>query len=576
MKKFLFSIALFFLLTPLFIVQAATRRVNAPNLGSGEVLLGDTAIFWFGNLTADENYSDVRVGYNNEGIRVHISNFDRILQYQQSFSKDTYHSYDSVDLFLHTGSQSTTSVDGSSYYFGTQHHQFEEDSNYKVSFTGTGGSWQENSVDYTIDAGWRGQGPNDEQIDRGWNATYFIPFSSIGLSSPPAEGTVIRFGIELFDKDLGSTIRTTNWPETFSKTNPSSWGELHFGLPKHESSSSVSQVVSIKNGIDGAEVIDAAVGGHSVCGAPFSANGYFNDWPLVNKYDYVSALGNNGPLAQFAVQNQYDLGDWPCLSKYFTQFPLSGVSGNDVVSAKLVMQHFGNSLPSEAPTSKIQILTFEGDINEQTINWNNAPYASENISFTSVDPLPNGGSAVYYDFDVTYAVAEALSEGKNMLNLAVYSSDTPRHTGKYFSTSDAGESARPELVIQLGNGSSSACEASFPDICNSIFKDYIENLYNEGVVNGYSNGNYGPADPVTRAQMAKFVVLAFDFDLITSGASFPDVMNSDSLYPYIQTLKNKGIISGYGDGTFRPGEVVNREQVTKFVVNAMKEQGINT
>jgi len=39
---------------------------------------------------------------------------------------------------------------------------------------------------------------------------------------------------------------------------------------------------------------------------------------------------------------------------------------------------------------------------------------------------------------------------------------------------------------------------------------WIKQLAAEGITSGCGGGNYCPGDPVTRAQMAKFLVLAFN------------------------------------------------------------------
>lgn len=43
--------------------------------------------------------------------------------------------------------------------------------------------------------------------------------------------------------------------------------------------------------------------------------------------------------------------------------------------------------PAPQP-SYIQVLTVDQDWNENTLTWNNAPLAAENITGTWVDPLP--------------------------------------------------------------------------------------------------------------------------------------------------------------------------------------------
>jgi hypothetical protein len=53
-----------------------------------------------------------------------------------------------------------------------------------------------------------------------------------------------------------------------------------------------------------------------------------------------------------------------------------------------------------------------------------------------------------------------------------------------------------------------------------------------------------------------------------SPALFIDVPPNHTFYPFIQCLACRGIVSGYADGTFRPGESVTRGQLSKIVSNA--------
>ena len=76
--------------------------------------------------------------------------------------------------------------------------------------------------------------------------------------------------------------------------------------------------------------------------------------------------------------------------------------------------------------------------------------AVENVARTWVNPLPLGGAGQYITWDLSGAVAEAYANGQP-LRLALYSADSARHSGKYFSSSEAGVSIRrPTLDITYG------------------------------------------------------------------------------------------------------------------------------
>jgi S-layer homology domain len=49
---------------------------------------------------------------------------------------------------------------------------------------------------------------------------------------------------------------------------------------------------------------------------------------------------------------------------------------------------------------------------------------------------------------------------------------------------------------------------------------------------------------------------------------FTDVPQGSTFYPYVRCLACRGIVSGYADGTFRPGNTTTRGQISKMVSNA--------
>jgi len=51
---------------------------------------------------------------------------------------------------------------------------------------------------------------------------------------------------------------------------------------------------------------------------------------------------------------------------------------------------------------------------------------------------------------------------------------------------------------------------------------------------------------------------------------YSDVAETDWFYNAVQTMSKYGIINGYGDGTFKPMNVVNRDEFAKMMVSALK------
>ena len=101
---------------------------------------------------------------------------------------------------------------------------------------------------------------------------------------------------------------------------------------------------------------------------------------------------------------------------------------------------------------------------------------------------------------------------------------------------------------------------------------WIEELVAEGMAAGCGGGNYCPEAPVTRAQMAVFLIRA------TRGASavpapsgvFGDVAPSHWAAAWIEELVALGITVGCGEGHYCPEAPVTRAQMAIFLIRAFE------
>jgi hypothetical protein len=434
----------------------ATQRVNTPHF-AGDVLYDQCAVFWFGRVNSTDNYADVRVGYNDSGLTVNLNVIDRLLWYDTSPSLTDLDAWDTVSLYLSsegaTGSAATTST----YRFDAQLSWWEPRGSYQASYIGSGSGWTHTALPFSTSSAWRSMGgPNSNDVDplyddRGWVVEFVIPFSSLGLSAPPVPGSSWGLALVVHDRDdaAGTAIPDTDWPENVDELKPASWGQLVFGLPSYTPGLALpGELVTIRQGLNGASVPDGDVGGHSVCGDPFNPD-FYNGWGDANAAVYSQT-------DQVNIQNQRDVADWPCFSKFYVTFPLTALpAGKTVISATLTMHQFGNAgAPGEAYPSLIQVSTVAEDWTESTLTWNNAPLAVENVSAAWAYPMtsPLVWPGVPVSWDVSRAVAEAYGTGKP-LRLALYEADGPQHSGKYFTSSDAADwdaEGRPTLRVLVG------------------------------------------------------------------------------------------------------------------------------
>jgi hypothetical protein len=98
----------------------------------------------------------------------------------------------------------------------------------------------------------------------------------------------------------------------------------------------------------------------------------------------------------------------------------------------------------------------------------------------------------------------------------------------------------------------------------------IEAAAHAGIISGYADGTFRPGAGVTRGQLAKIVVNAAGWPLQTPAQPvFTDVPAGSPFYEAIATAACHGIISGYADGSFRPGAGATRGQISKIVYLAL-------
>ncbi|MBE7037216.1 MAG: S-layer homology domain-containing protein, partial [Ruminococcaceae bacterium] len=122
----------------------------------------------------------------------------------------------------------------------------------------------------------------------------------------------------------------------------------------------------------------------------------------------------------------------------------------------------------------------------------------------------------------------------------------------------------PSVPVTPNTGDAGAQGSSFADISDEHWaKESIEQLAAKGVISGYGDGSFKPENKVTRAEYVKMIISLFNLTDKHAKANFSDVSAGDWSYQYIATAEKLGIISGGGDGAFNPnGEITREDLVT--------------
>jgi hypothetical protein len=118
--------------------------------------------------------------------------------------------------------------------------------------------------------------------------------------------------------------------------------------------------------------------------------------------------------------------------------------------------------------------------------------------------------------------------------------------------------------------------AAFSDVrAGTDFESKVEYLNEKGIMQGYSDGSFGTTKTINRAEALKIIfesvgtVIASETKQSASNSPFPDVPSTAWFAPYVAEAKNRGLIQGYKDGSYKPDNPVNRVEFIKMAMSAL-------
>ncbi|MGA9595916.1 MAG: S-layer homology domain-containing protein [Acidimicrobiia bacterium] len=123
-------------------------------------------------------------------------------------------------------------------------------------------------------------------------------------------------------------------------------------------------------------------------------------------------------------------------------------------------------------------------------------------------------------------------------------------------------------------GYTAAPDAGFTDTAGSTFETDINKLATAGVTKGCNppaNDKYCPNDPVTRGQMAAFLVRAFSYTAVDGGVNFTDI-GGNVFETNIVKLATAGVTKGCNppaNDKYCPNSAVTRGQMAAFLHRAL-------
>lgn len=113
-----------------------------------------------------------------------------------------------------------------------------------------------------------------------------------------------------------------------------------------------------------------------------------------------------------------------------------------------------------------------------------------------------------------------------------------------------------------------AAAKGFPDVQPNVhYYEPVQILVERGIISGYPDGMYKPGNRVTRGQAAKILANILELDTVNvKDPGFKDISKSHQYYGAIAALVEAGIIQGYEeDHTYRPNNRLTRAHMSKIL-----------
>ena len=110
---------------------------------------------------------------------------------------------------------------------------------------------------------------------------------------------------------------------------------------------------------------------------------------------------------------------------------------------------------------------------------------------------------------------------------------------------------------------------TFADMSEAAWaKEAVESLCEKGVISGDENGNFRPNSGITREEFVKMVVVAFGVKDAENNFVFLDVFDSDWYFEYVGAAYEAGIVNGISEDFFGINKPLTRQDAAVILKRA--------
>lgn len=102
---------------------------------------------------------------------------------------------------------------------------------------------------------------------------------------------------------------------------------------------------------------------------------------------------------------------------------------------------------------------------------------------------------------------------------------------------------------------------TFSDAETCQWGDALNTLKTYGLLSGYEDGSFRPGQSMTRAELCSLLSQALSLESTRTTSSFTDVSPTDWYFNAIHAVTDEGLVQGLGNGRFDPQGMVTHEQL---------------
>ena len=261
----------------------------------------------------------------------------------------------------------------------------------------------------------------------------------------------------------------------------------------------------------------------------------------------------------------------------FSQLPTVKVTSGDVTLGTPTLDATGTTVKipvtiKSGSASTIKVSDIKYDVNSKAINGDvtlDVRYSATGNVFANASRLATVANATIGAIAQTFSDVPSTHFAFNAVQFLSSAGIINGRTSGLFDPNASitrGEFAKI-ICLAAGRTPITGGTPSFSDTSGNWAAGYIETAKAAGFIGGYPDGTFRPNALITRAEIAKLVVLGAGFATTnTSGADFSDIATNWAK-GYIMTASNNGIVNGYSDGTFRPNNSATRAEASVMVYN---------